>query len=247
MSVPESILQKIKLLQKLGTSPNTNEAETALAMVAKLVAKYNITQDELNSIADKAPAYGEEEKLFQTIGVISWMSQLALAIGTRYDCSIVQETIEPVGEGPQQNNYYAYGDPEDVETVKFVWKAFSKKVEELVLINCVNRGPIFIHSYTEGVVQSIRFNLEFQDIEVPKVNLKKDKEEEVKPDAIVSTAPVEKEKPTTETYNVNANSLIKDIMAYFKGLEDGKGIKLQSVLDLEHSASAVGALPQEEL
>jgi hypothetical protein len=244
MSVPESILQKIKLLQSLGNSPNANEAETALAMVARLIAKYNITQDDLNSIADKAPAYGEEEKLFQTIGVVSWMSQLALAIGNKYDCSIVQETIKPLDSGPEQNNYYAYGDPEDVEDVKFVWGAFSKKVEELVLINCINRGPIFIHSYTEGVTQSIRFNLETQDIDIPKVNLTKTKEE-VKPDAIVSTGVVvEKEKPTTETYNVNANSLVKDIMAYFKGLEDGKEIKLQSVLDLEQSAK-ITALPKE--
>ena len=244
MSVPESILQKIKLLQSLGTSPNANEAQAALAMVARLVAKYNVTQDDLNSIADKAPAYGEEEKLFKTIGVVSWMSQLAWVIGNKYDCSIVQETIKPVGGGPEQNNYYAYGDAEDVEDVKFVWRAFSKKVEELVLTNCINRGPIFIHSYTEGVTQSIRFNLETQDIDIPKVNLTKIKED-VKPNTIVSTAPVEKEKPTTETYNVNANALIKDIMAFFKGLEDGKGIKLQSVLDLEQNAK-VTALPEEE-
>ena len=244
MPVPESILQKIKLLQSLGNSPNVNEAATALAMVARLIAKYNVTQDDLNSIADKAPAYGEEEKLFQTIGVVSWMRQLALAIGNKYDCSIVQETIEPVGTGPQHNNYYAYGDPEDVEAVKFVWGAFSKKIEELVLINCINRGPIFIHSYAEGVVQSIKHNLEFQEIEIPKVKIGVEKET-TKPDAIATTTPVEKEKPTTEKYDVNAGSLIKDIMAYFKGLEDGKEIKLQSVLDLEQKANAPEALPEE--
>lgn len=244
MPTPEHVLNKIKLLRNLGTSSNGNEAAAANSMADKLIEKHGISEEELRSIADKAPAYGEEEKLFQTIGVVSWMSQLALAIGTKYDCSIVQETIEPVGEGPQQNNYYAYGDPEDVEIVKFVWKAFSKKVEELVLINCVNRGPIFIHSYTEGVVQSIRFNLEFQDIEVPKVNIKP-KQQEVKPDAIVPAAPAEKEKPTTETYNVNANSFIKDIMAYFKGLEDGKEVGLQAVLDLEQKAQAAEALPEE--
>lgn len=237
MPAPESILQKIKLLQKLASSPNKNEAEAATTMVAKLVAKYNITDEELNSIADKAPAYGNEEKLFETSYIVTWMTQLALAIGMKYDCQIVQETISPISEGDSHYNYFVYGAPEDVEIVKFVWRAFSSKIEELVLTNCASRGPIYIHSYTEGAVHSIKLNLQFEDFLLPQIKkdaLVKDDGIEIKPDAIAPAVKVEREKPT-ENRQVVTGDLIKDIMAYFKGIEDGKNINLQGVIDAHHA------------
>lgn len=233
MPAPEHILQKIKLLQKLATSPNKNESETATAMVDKLVAKYNISVEELNSIADKAPAYGNDEKLFETSFIVGWMTQLALAIGMKYDCQIVQEVISPISEGDTHYNYFVYGADEDVLIVKFVWGALSSKVEELVLERCGARGPIYAQSYTEGVVQSIKLNLQFEDLDLPlikKDTLVRETDEEIKPDAMTTPVTVEKEKPT-ENKSVVTGDLIKDIMAYFKGLEDGKNIKLQSVLN----------------
>ena len=32
---------------------------------------------------------------------------------------------------------------------------------------------------------------------------------------------------------MNSNSLIKDVMAYFKGLDDGKNLSLKDILELE--------------
>lgn len=233
MTAPESILQKIKKLQSLATSSNENEANAALTTIERLVAKYNISQEELNSVADKPPAYADDDKLFETATIISWMTQLALAIATKYDCQIVQETIVPTNEGAGSQNYFVYGDPEDVEIVKIIWHAFSKKVEELVVANCPTRGPVYVHSYTEGVVQSIRLNLQFAELIIPRVQLQPG---ELKPDSLSKSevlAPTkeERQKPTENTYDVNSDNLIKDIMAYFRGLDDGKNIKLQEVLN----------------
>jgi len=249
MTAPESILQKIKLLQRLATSPNKNEADVATAMVEKLIVKYNISTEEMNSIADKLPAYGDDELLFETSYIVGWMTQLSLAISNKYDCQIVQETITPVGDGAPHYNYFLYGAPEDVEIVKFVWAAFSKKVEEWIVYRCTSRGPIFISSYTEGLVQSIKLNLQFDDLILPKIikpdAIVKDDPTEIKADAI-EPAKVEREKPTENRIDVKAGTLIKDIMAYFKGVEDGKDIHSQSVVDEYYAAQQTKKVQNEQ-
>jgi hypothetical protein len=237
MSTPENILAKVKLLLNLANSSNPNEAENAKAMADKLVSKYNISPEELESLKDKKPLYGEDEKLFITIGLVSWRQRLALAIGKHFYCQIVQEELVPT-EGLHQFNYFVYGEPEDVVTVKFVFATFVKKVEELIEKKCVGRGPIFVSSYSEGVVESISNNIYWEGIDIPDVK---------KPSRPLTTeAPVlnngdsnlakhkeDKEPVVDKTVDVNTQSLIKDVAAYFKGLEDGKNFSLNEILELE--------------
>ena len=165
MSAPPSILNKVKLLINLSSSPNPNEAETARAMADKLIAKYNITEEELGSLEEKV-YYGESEKLFSSVGIISWKQQLAVAVSKYFDCQIVQEELVP-GEGTSQYNYYVYGDDDQVKDVKFVYHAFNKKIENLVDVQCQGRGPVYIDSYCEGVVESVKWNIDMYGIDVP--------------------------------------------------------------------------------
>jgi len=233
MSTPPAILNKVKLLLNLASSPNPNEAANARELADKLISKYNITEDELSSLEPKE-FYGENEKLFVTLGVVGWRQQLAVAVSKYFDCQIIQEELVPA-EGLHQFNYYVYGDDDQVKDVQFVYHAFSKKVENLTDLRCVGRGPVYVDSYCEGVVESIKLNIAMYGIDVPEIKRTLKQEEQAAPptsNTITKSGP-DKEEPTDKRVDINAQSFIKDIMAYFKGLEDGKELSLQDILELE--------------
>jgi len=254
MSAPEAILTKIKLLLNLTKSPNANEADNAQAMVNKLVDKYSITEAELKSIEDKPPLYGEENKLFHTLGLVGWRQQLALAVGKFFFCQIVQEEIVPL-HGVHEFTYYVYGESEDEDKVKFAFHAFAAQVEDLIKNKCVGRGPIYVSSYGEGVIETIKNNIYWEGIDIPKV---KEPSRTVSEEKVLnngrsnlSVHKEEKEKPVEQSVDVNTQSMIKDINAYFRGIEDAKDIHLGEILELEAANEeakklAEGSAPPED-
>lgn len=236
MSAPAPILAKFKLLLKLTASSNANEAENARVMADKLIEKYNITEDELKSLEDKKPLYGEDEKVFMTIGLNPWRQQLVLAIGLHFDCQIVQEEIVPV-EGLHEFSYFAYGEPEDVVNVQFVYHVFSKRIEELIEKKCPGRGPLYVDSYAEGVVEAVKSNIYWEGIDIPEINPNQkteQKEKILEPGENKLAKPkTEKEKPANQSVDVGNNSKPLDINAYWRGMSDGSRLHLQDALELE--------------
>lgn len=237
MSAPPSILQKVKFLLNLATSSNPNEAANAKALADKLIEKHNITEEELASL-DPKEFYGENEKLFVTFGSCHWRQMLALTVSRYFDCQIVQEEMMPAngGEGLHEFRYYVYGDDDQVKDTQFVYHAFAKKIDNLSELRCIGRGPIYIDSYCEGIVESIKTNIELFGIDVPEVKkpLKKEEAQAAPPtSSTIVKSGENREEPTDKKVDINKGSFIKDIMAYFKGLEDGKNMSLQDVLELE--------------
>jgi hypothetical protein len=233
MSTPPATLDKIKKLLSLTQSSNPNEAENARAMVDKLVAKYGVTEEELSSLEEKV-YYGEDEKLFVTLGIVGWRQQLALAVATFFDCQIVQEELVPA-EGIHQFNYYVYGDPDQVRDTQFVYHAFAKKIEKLADYKCLGRGDIYIDSYCEGVIDSVKWNIKMFGIDLPDIKRPIKKQEEtltIKPGAITKTSS-EKDEPTDKRVDVNNQSLVKDVMAFYRGVDDGADLSLKDILQLE--------------
>lgn len=233
MPAPPAILDKVKKLLNLAQSSNPNEAENARAMADKFIAKYNITEEDLASLEPKE-FYGENEKLFVTLGIVGWRQQLALAVATYFDCQIVQEELVPA-EGVHQFNYFVYGDDDQVKDVQFVYHAFCKKIENLADERCFGRGPVYVDSYCEGVVESVKWNIQMYGIDIPDVKRPVAKVEQAPPPnskTITKSGP-DKEEPTEKRVDVNSGSLIKDIMAYFKGVDDGRELSLKAVLELE--------------
>jgi hypothetical protein len=248
MSTPEPILNKIKLLFNLANSPNPNEAENAKAMADKLISKYNITEEELKSLEEKKPLYGEEDKVFVTFGLVGWKQSLALAIAKQFYCQIVQEELVPI-EGLHQFTYYVYGDKEDADNVKFVYQTFDKRIEDLIEKRCIGRGPVYISSYTEGLVEIIVNTIIWEGIDIPNIKVPS----RMKPVTVdertlndgssnLSVQKEEKEKPCKETVAPQAGTMIKDVQAYFKGLTDGKDFSLQEVLELAAEAQRLKEL-----
>ncbi len=232
MSVSPAILNKVKLLLNLAKSPNPNEADNARAMADKLIAKHNISEQDLASLEPKE-FYGENEKLFTTMGTVSWKQQLAVCIAGYFDCQIVQEELVPA-EGAHQFTLFVYGDDDQVKDVQFVYHAFCKKIDNLVDIKCPGRGPVYVESYCEGVVESVKWNIQMYGIDVPEIKKPLKKEEAPPPttQSITKSGP-DKEEPTENKKNITGQSFIKDVMAYFKGVDDGKNLSLQDILELE--------------
>jgi Protein of unknown function (DUF2786). len=238
MPAPEHILSKIKLLRNLANSPNANEAASALAMADKLIAKYNISEEELASIADQPPKYGEEELLFHSLSIVPWKQHLALACAKNFYCHIIQETLTP-GVGDPEYKYYVYGEDEDVNSTKFVFHTLVKKINNLIDTKCIGRGPIYVDSYCQGVVEAVKRNIEMFGLDIPEVKVPA-RPMQVTTEKVLnngtsnlSTVKAEKDKPEKESIDISKSGLIKDVMAYFKGIEDGNKLHLEDILELE--------------
>lgn len=231
MPTPLPILNKIKLLLKLTESPNPHEANSAQQLANKLIEKHGVNEEELESLKDPVDLYGEDEKLYTSIGIVGWRQQLALVIGTHFECQIVQVESVPT-EGDHVFDYFVYGDAQDVKYVQMAFLAFSHKVEYLIDTQCLGRGPIYIASYGEGVTDAIKQNIVLYGINLPEVNKEIKKNEA----AVVQVSegiikPKDKPEPTEKRADVSAQSRIGDIMAYFLGVEDGKDLFLQDMLE----------------
>lgn len=245
MSTPENILLKLKLLLNLKLSTEPNESAAAERMASNLIDKYGVSKEEIDGLADKKPIYGEDDLLFSTIGLVSWKQRLALTIAKQLYCHVIQEEAVPM-EGLSNFSYFIYGDLEDAENVRHVFNLFSGKIEELINKKCYGRGPIYIHSYSEGVVESISNNIYWNGIDIPKVKKPMVQEEKIlnNGDSNISLHKEEKPKPFKETVNVNAQSLIKDIQAFYKGIEDGKDFSINDILELDIENNSIKELQE---
>lgn len=244
MSTPPAILNKVKLLLNLAKSPNENEASNAQAMADKLISKYNITEDELASLEDKV-FYDENDILFSAFYIVSWQQQLALAVANYFDCQIVLEELVP-GQGLREYKYFVYGDDDQVKDTQFVYHALAKKVDSLVDTKCWGRGGIFIESYREGIVDSIKNNIQNFGIDLPEIKSTLKPEQQAAPptsQTLTKTSPSEKEEPTDKRVDISKQSFVKDVMAYFKGVDDGKYISLKDVLELEAENEKTKEIP----
>lgn len=232
MPTPPAILNKVKLLLKLGESPNPHEAESARRLAEGLIEKHHISPEELETLQDPTPLYGDEEKLFISQGIVLWRQRLALAVGNHFECQIVQEELVPK-EGERQYHYYVYGDPVDVKKTQYAFRSFAEKIEHLMDVQCLGRGPIYVESYCEGVIDAVKQNILMYGIDIPdnlkqKVKAEVEKAITVSGDGLAKTTP-EKPKPADKSVSVGGE-YVKDIMAYFKGIEDGRDLFLEEEL-----------------
>jgi hypothetical protein len=234
MSTPAGILNKVKFLRNLQNSPNLNESQAAKSAADKLIAKFQISEAELEAM-DPKPLYGEDQLLYHTFSIVSWMDRLALAVAKHFDCYLVQETLSS-STGEAQYNYFVYGGPEEESCVKFAFPGFLKQIYHLLDTKCLDRGPIYQNSYAEGVTDAIKQNIELFGIDIPASKklarpLSKQMESDTSHQAL--TTSTKKEAPVENRVDVRGQSLIKDIQAYFRGMADGQGLGLSDVLELE--------------
>lgn len=227
-STPPAILNKIKLLKGLSQSPNPHEAESARQLAEKLIEKHNVSEGELSSL-DPKPLYGENEKLFTTIGPVHWRQQLAVSIAAHFDCQIVQVELVPA-EGPHPFEHYVYGETDNVNNVKATFYSFNSKVEHLINTKCLGRTSVYVSSYAEGVVDAIRENIILYGIDLPEVVRPIKNDKAIVPTIETIEKPKDRPAPANERIDISGKTFVQDIAAYFNGLYDGKDLFLDNTL-----------------
>lgn len=229
----EQILERLRRLLKLAQSENPNESATAKAMADKLVEKYSISPEEVGSVADKKPLYGDDEKIYSSTEFCRWKATLAGVVGFKFDCDIVQEQSVTNSEGQPSvttYDYFVYGDPDQAAEAKRVFSLLMNRLESILNFTCRGRGPRYLESYCMGWVDGVKNNLEFLDIQVSKSKESIEGAEK----AITPTADFDpKVKPTENKTKISGGEEVRDVAAYFRGVYDGEGVDLEDALEIE--------------
>lgn len=244
----EAHLHKIKLLFNLAAKAPEHEAANAKALAQKLIDKHGVTEDQLNELLnDGKPLYGEDQRLFSTSTVVPWKSLLAYLVSFKFNCYVVQEEQVPT-EGTSVFVYYLYGDDNDVAVVQAFFPRLMKEVEDIMNIACYGRGESFIESYREGLINGLRENLAYFDMDFSFLkNKTTDKQLNTSSANLAKTdAELPKEKPAKESVDVSSKTIVKDIAAFFRGDNDGRNVDLYGLFsDEELEAHVAGELDEK--
>lgn len=232
-----AVLSKIKKLQTLASKGTGNEAGNAQKLADDMIGKYDVSEEELLSIQDTGPLYGEDDKIFSTVGVIPWKQQLILAI-TKYldkdsSCYVIQEESVPV-DGEHEFSYFVYGEDDDVFSIRKTFLFLERKIEELS-VKYALRGPDYLHSYCEGIVHALKENLQNFGVAIPKMKRPETKTEEKPvqgPGLVRSAKTTPKEKIASAS--TRPENRVTDILAFFTGVQDGYRIGIDElILEME--------------
>jgi hypothetical protein len=226
-----SIAEKVKKLLALAASSNENEASNAKTMAEKLIQKFDLKEEDY-VIVEAAPIYTDDDLLFETKDFQEWKANLALVIGNKYDCLVIQEINETGND--RRFKYFVYGDDPDVIHTKALFDFVIKSAQKLIDDQTDGRGELYVSSFAEGLAQGVRLNIETQDFQMEGIVLEKkpiqssnSKEGLMK---VESDALIKKEPPIKERTLLNNNQDKQlDIMAYARGQKAGGSICIGKV------------------
>lgn len=226
----QSIIEKISNLRKLSTSSNANEAAVAAAMADKLIAKYRLSEAELEIKEEKfsQPEF-DDGFVYETKRITKWKNSLILFISKHYGCAVYNSIGYDNNSGRSISRYKLVGSKEDMSIVKYMFSWLTGEIERLCHKESKGKGHIYSNSFCIGAVSGI----------VQQMNLSK---KEVASTVTNSTAlaRVDNKFETANSFMNNnlklgkskttSNSSQIDYTAYNKGIEVGKNIHLGKVI-----------------
>lgn len=225
----EKIIEKIKLLLKLAESPNENEAANAKVLADSLLTKHGIDPEE---VKDNTFKYPEENILFRSHARSFWKNRLAMVLSNQFFCRIIEEKITATAEGStlEEFVYYVYGDAPDVEAVKRLYTPLELKIGEVITTASKGRGALFCDSFSEGLMNAVKYRIENGDFDFKIQELKQEKIE--KSEAIVKTTTEKfpEKNPTENKRDIIEDKKPIDIIGYMKGEQAGMNLELSDLL-----------------
>jgi hypothetical protein len=221
MPAPPEIIKKIKLLINLSKSSNLNEATNARKKADDLIFRYNVSESEL---LDNEDQISENKFLFESDGLILWKAKLAMIVATYFDCLIFQEELRPEN-GLSHYKYYLLGTEEDTDKTKLLFNTLSEKCS-LIILNILYRGEIYTSSFKDGLIDGIKENISFIEVQINKTVAAEPAPELNVSSNNLATVP-EKNKVDVPKTKLEGGQLVKDVMAYFAGLQAGKDILIE--------------------
>lgn len=225
-------IRKVKLLYRLTASAPEHEAANATSKAQELISKFELAPEEYEEQIEK-PIYTQDDLLYESKEVIDWKRIIALATTYKFDCFVIQEE-QVASTGDKNYLYFIYGYPDDVTIARHLFNFVCNQIEILITKNCAGRGKLFTSSYSEGVVDTVKINIEYEDYHVEGLVKQAAVEEakELAPVQALAKTESPKEKPITAAVDIGKNDQRPlDIVAYFRGQADGRNIHIGKITD----------------
>lgn len=229
-----SIIEKISKLRKLSNSANVNEAATAAAMADKLIAKYRLSEAELEISEEKSsqPEF-DDGFVYETKRITKWKNSLIIFLSKHYGCAVYNSIGYDANSNRSISRYKLVGSKEDMSIVKYMFSWLTGEVERISHKETKGKGHVYANSFCIGAVAGIiqQMTLSKKEVESSAVNCTAltivNNKLTVANQFLNSTLKLKPSK-TSNNSQINYN-------AYNNGVEAGKNIHLGKVISNESS------------
>jgi hypothetical protein len=151
MNAREKIIDRVRLLLNLGRSPNANEAESAVAMAARLMDDHRISEEEVGK--------AEHDICFFVIGPVRILREHREVINILLGYFNVKVLTKAIG---RMRNISVYGEPADLEIARQVYNtllaAFKQRWQECK----ARRKRADRYSFMRGIACGVMDRLDMQ-------------------------------------------------------------------------------------
>jgi len=155
MEPNQNIIEKIKKLLALSTSPNENEASTALRMAMDMLSKHNLSMTEIN--VEKKESVEHEEVKFTGKRFSTWRTELLNSVSDAHYCHILKVS----GTGV----YYIIGKQTNRQATILMFTYLANVVEfecksHMASLSLTKQeGKTYANSFKLGMVHRLRQRL----------------------------------------------------------------------------------------
>lgn len=171
-----NVIARINHLRTLaGNNTNENEAAAAAAAAAaaKLIARHQLSEMDLQLKGEKGAEPIEQcsEPLYKTGRAMYWVGFLAMTLCEHYGCTgywnHVADPEEVFAKNPDavRDSYKAFmmvGRKSDMEVVRYMFTWLQPVIVYLMKSNASGRGMKYSQNYASGVVQGIKNQLKLE-------------------------------------------------------------------------------------
>jgi len=213
-----NIQRKLQKLLALSASPNASEAEAAMNKCQALMKKHNIRTVDID-VKERTANISEQQVRGMSPEIAMWESSLAAAIAQCFDA------ISLLDKRPDRGSMiFIAGDTEIgiiAHLFKHLRRIISKKAAEYAENNYGNK-QVLTHNYSVGMVSTVYSRLKEIYVDTPNTT----DLIVIKKDAIQTHI----KKTLGEIEHKDLKATVEDSYAYFRGMQDGKTIRIQKEL-----------------
>jgi len=148
-----------KLLRLAGNNPSDSESAAAYQAACDLAAKYGLGLDDINDGEETTRTVDDikDRRIYATQKRCLWRMALLTGIARSRQCKVFTRTSR--GWRKDQAGIYAYGQPEDLNAVEYLFNMISNEVDRRGTQYAKGRGQSAGRSYRYGMASEIATRL----------------------------------------------------------------------------------------
>lgn len=155
------IIEKVQKLLALAASTNANEAAVAVAAADKLIAKYRLSQVDLELIGDTAESIEEDVGyIYETGRLIPWKINLLRLLASHYGLAHFNDNYYPAGR--KVSRFRLIGRKSDMSYAKYMFTWLVSECQRYSDIEAKGKGygRVYVESFCQGFVNGIAKQLQ---------------------------------------------------------------------------------------